>query len=178
MEKPLMAMKPSIINALLPIFIRNLFFSFIIILVLYAVSQTLITFGVITVAAVDVTIWLVGLLFLFAIAPLVIRIIVLYNTVYYFFKTHAISEFEFIIIKKYSLPYDKISNITVNISIWDRLCRAGDITLHTAEDVTPDLVLKYIKNPRKMEGRVYRMIDMQRHGIHHKRVHKHPRHHK
>jgi hypothetical protein len=178
METPLMEMKPNILNALFPVFLKNLFFSFIVILVMYAVSQVLTIFGVISLTASDVTIWLIGILFLFAIAPMTVRIIILYNTKYYFFRTHVISEFEFIMIKKYSLPYSKISNITVDISIWDRFCRAGDVTLHTAENITPDLVLRFIKNPKKMERDIYRMIDTQRHDTHYKQTHKkHPKHH-
>lgn len=171
----MLTLKPSIINALFPIFLRNLFFSFITILILFGILQVLVFFNVIILTASEILIWSVALLILFAIAPLAVRIFILYNTRYYFLKTHVISEFKFIVIKKYSVSYERVSNVTVDISVWDRITRAGDITLHTAEDVKQDLVLRYIKNPREMEKTVYNMIDFQKHRPHHEHHKEHHR---
>ena len=91
------------------------------------------------------------------IIPLTVRIIVLSNTKYNFYKNHLIKEFKFLSIKQQSIPYKHITNISINISLWDRLSNAGDIILHTAEDETPDLILQYVKNPKALEKKIYKI---------------------
>jgi len=156
MEKPLAILKPSLINALAAIFIRNIFYSFIIILVLYGVSILLETFNILD--PINKVFWVIIILLLVLIVPLLIQTVILHNTLYYFFRTHVSRELKFFVVKKHSVPYSQIVNITIDISIWDRICKAGDITLHTAEDKTPDLVLHYIKEPEKIEKHIYAMM--------------------
>ena len=82
----------------------------------------------------------------------------LHFTTYYFHDDHVISEIKFLSIKRHSLPYSKITNITSNISIWDRICNAGDLVLYTAEDKAPDLKLKHIADPEKIEKHIFSLI--------------------
>ena len=91
-----------------------------------------------------------------SLGPLSIEIFLLLNTTYYLFHTHVTREFEFIAVKKHIVPYNQIVDIKVNISIWDKVCNAGDIVLNTAEDVEPNLILHFIENPEKVEKHVVR----------------------
>lgn len=159
MDKPLMKMRPDIINSLFPIFARNLVYSFVVVLFMYVFFQVLVLYGIIYISTSHLIFMLFLLMLILAIIPLTIRLIILLNTTYYFYRDRVISEFEFVVIRKYSLPYNKIVNITVEVSVWDRITRAGDIVLHTPEDKKPDLVLKYIRNPKKVERRIYDLID-------------------
>ena len=177
MDRLLFKLKPDVINALFPMFLRNLLVSFVIVLVLYVITQLLVLINVLARTTNLILLWMAGSLVFLAIAPLLFRIVILLNTIYYFYHTHVISEFEFVVVKKYSLPYGMISNITTDVSVWDRMCRSGDITLHTPEDSRPDLVLRYIKKPRKMEKIIYDLIDRQKGGHHRPHTH-HGYHHK
>ena len=60
------------------------------------------------------------------------------------------------------MPYNQITNITLNVTLWDRICKSGDLTLHTAEDNAPDLKLKFLKSPKHIEKTIYNLIKMNR----------------
>ncbi|MFH1664331.1 MAG: hypothetical protein ABH986_06040, partial [archaeon] len=126
MEKHLLVLKPSLFNALIPTFIKNLVYSFIVVLILFGVSVLLETVNIINTYS-NKLFWLIIILIVFSIGPLIIKMIVLFNTNYYLFKTHVLSEFRFLAVKKQSVPYNQIVNISVDISIWDRVCNAGNI---------------------------------------------------
>lgn len=156
-EKPLLVLKPSITNALIPELARNLFYAIIVAIVLFVISLILKSLNIIEISK-DTIYYLIIVLIIIAIIPLIGKIIFLYNTKYYFFRNHVQKEFELILVKKYSLPYHQITNVTTDISLWDRLCRAGDIIVHTAEDTKKDLKLQYIKNPTEIEKGLYKMV--------------------
>jgi len=163
MEKPLLTLKPSIINALTPIFLKYLFLSFILTLILYGIIILIKALNILELSNKKIFLRLAVFLFIFSIAPMLFRIIILISTKYYFFETNLLSEFKFIIIRRHSVPYHQIVNIETKISLWDRFCKAGDIVLHTAEDNTiPDLVLSYMKDPEKIEKSIYHMIHSHR----------------
>jgi uncharacterized membrane protein YdbT with pleckstrin-like domain len=158
MEKPLLVLKPNIINALLPTFIRNLFYSFIAALVLFGVFLLLRLFNFIDYSTRLVIFFLIIFLLVVSIIPLLAKIVTLSITKYYFFRAHVVLESKLIKIKRESVPYHQIVNITIDISLWDRLCKAGDIILHTAKEESPDIILYYIKEPEKIESALHRLI--------------------
>lgn len=143
MEKALLNLKPNLVNALIPVVLRNLLWALVVSFVLFIFLSLKIVIIV---------------LFVIFLVPLAIQIILLSSTTYHFFKTRVVSEFKFVMIKRTSVHYNNIVRIATNISIWDRMCKAGDITLHTAEDRTPDLVLKFIDKPRKVENIINGLI--------------------
>ena len=158
MQKSLLTLKPRYINALFPLFLKNLFFSFIIAIILYGIYFVLDMVNVIDFTRSSVMTLFIVFIVVFSILPLLIRFIILYNTRYDFFKSHIVTEFKFFVIKKHSVLYSQIVNIKVDISIWDRICKAGDIILYTAEDKSPNVVLQYIKNPQQVERAIYKLI--------------------
>lgn len=162
MPKSITVLKPSVVNALIPLFLRNLFYFLIIALILYGVYFTLRPIIALDFSTRQIINWLLILSVLVVFAPLLIQIVILLNTRYHFYDTYLKSEFKLVIIKSKSAPYSQIVNITTYLSIWDRLTKAGDITLHTAENKAPDIVLRYIKDPGKIERALYRLISKHR----------------
>ena len=161
-EKPLLVLRPNFINALVPIFLRNLFYFLIVSSILYGLYFALRSVMVLDFSIRQIILGLLILSVLIVFLPLIIKIIILFNSRYYFYKTYFMKEFEFFIIRTQSVPYTQIVNITTDISIWDRITKSGDIILHTAEDKAPDVVLSYILYPDKVEKSIYRMISRQK----------------
>lgn len=161
MKSTELILRPYMFNALTPEFIRNLIYSMLINIGIYGImyiyqltmKNVFIEFG-------SLLFYVSFSLSTFAIAfiPVVWKIILLYNTNYYFFDDHVVNEFEFLIVRKKSVMYDKIVDMTIDVSIWDRICKSGDITLHTAENRSPDMKLRYIKEPFKIENHIYDII--------------------
>ena len=158
MKKEELILKPNIVNGIIPIFLKNFTDSFLIVLLIGGVSFLLKELGVIKYTNSSIITGLIILLFVMSLFSVLFKILLISNTRYYFYKTHVVSDFQLIKIKRMSVPYNQIVNITVDVSLWDRLCNAGDIIIHTAEDKAPDLTLFYIKNPKKMELSIYKMI--------------------
>lgn len=161
MQKPILTLKPDIVNALFPMLFRNISYSLIIAAIIYGFSFVLRAIDVINYSNRIIIFALIVFLLVISITPLIIRLIILANTKYYFFKSHVLKEFKFFSIRRHSLPYNKIVNITSHISVWDRICKAGDVILHTAENKNPDLVLSYVNAPRKIERGLYNLISKQ-----------------
>jgi len=162
MEKPTLVLKPSIINALFPIFVRNLLYSLVLVVILYGVYYILRFFKLVPFSNAAVIGFFISLLLVIAILPLCYELIKLVNTTYYFYHTHVSAEFALLAIKKHSVNYSQITNISTDISIWDRLSNAGDITIHTGQEQTPSLILTYISSPRRIEKIIYHLIHKNR----------------
>jgi uncharacterized membrane protein YdbT with pleckstrin-like domain len=156
-EQPLKVYKPNIVNALFPSLGKSVLISAIITVFLYGLSFVLTLVGV-NLPLTWTVFAAIGLFVIIALIPFLIQVISLVSISYYFYSTHVTREYNFIVQKKYSTPYSKIVNISVHISIWDRLIGAGDITIHTAEDNTPDMILKYVKPVDEVEKQLYEMI--------------------
>lgn len=157
MEQPIVIVKPSIMNALFPLFLRNVVYALLFVMLVNIVAYILQFFAVITYSSASVLIWSIVAILVLSIVPLLYRIFILSNTTYYFFNTHILSEFKFIMSDRHSLPYNQITNIEVDVSLWDRLCKAGDMILHTAQEVEPSLTLYYLKEPAEIERLIYRL---------------------
>ncbi|MBN2102121.1 MAG: PH domain-containing protein [Candidatus Aenigmarchaeota archaeon] len=161
-EKPLLVLRPHIFNAILPMFMRNLIYSIIINFGLFGILYITEYVGYMT-GTMQYGILVFYLLFIISTAfmammPLLWRIVFLLNTTYIFYKKHLVKEFEFIVIRTSSVSYDHIVDITISISLWDRICKSGDMTLHTAENRAPDIKLMYVSKPEKIEHLIYDII--------------------
>lgn len=159
MEKPVFVLKPSLVNAIIPMFMKNLIKSLVICLPIFAISAVLSSVGIITLGMDALFVIFIIALSFMAVIPLIFVMAILHFTTYYFFSNYAVSEFKFIMRKAYSVSYRNVINVSLSMSLWDRFCRAGDIIIHTAgESDDPDLTLKYIKEPRKIEQMIYKMM--------------------
>lgn len=162
MEKPLLILKPSIINALFPIFLKNLFYSFIFVVAVYLINHALKYFNLIHYSDILTITILIVLMFVIPIIPLSYNITKLTNTRYYFYRTHLLSETKILGIEKHSINYSQITNISTVISLWDRISNAGDITLHTGQEQTASLMLSFIRDPHRIEKAIYHLIHKNR----------------
>lgn len=158
MEKPLLKLRPSYMNALGPIILKNLFYYSMILGILFGLTYALLIINIIKLPINIIIIFYLILLLVLSFGTIFIRLIILSNTTYYFFRTHVLHEFRFIRINRKSVPYNQIVNVSTQITLWDRLCKAGDLIIHTAEDKSPDLHLYYVKNPESVEKNIYHMI--------------------
>ncbi len=156
MQKPIYVLQPDHINSLIPEFVKSFIKSIIL---------TLIIFSIVTVANVlEIADWRISrgqyflIVLLLTIIPNIFVFFSLWITQYIFYKDHVVVEQRFIFVRRKSAPYNKITNISTEVSIWDRLCEAGDLTLHTAEDTSPDIKLRYVENPEEVEEMIYRLM--------------------
>lgn len=157
-EEPLFILKPNIFNALVPIFAKNLFYSLIMGAIGLGLFWLLYEFGTVPYTMGQAFFWTVFFVLLFPAIPSLIKLFFLHNTKYFFYKTRLVSEFELFSVKRSSAPYQQIVSVTSKVSIWDRICNAGDLTVHTAEDSTPDITLLYIKDPHAIEAKIYDLM--------------------
>lgn len=156
-RKPILIVKPSIINALLPLFFKNLFFFSILSFGAYFLINIIntLTNNMIYSPNINIVLIIITILTLLSVS---IKFAILKLIKYSFYENIAVKEFKFIIINKRSVIYSRITNITLKVSLWDRLTRAGTITLHTGDDEMPDIIMKYIKNPERIEELIYSLI--------------------
>lgn len=164
-ELPL-TIRPQIINALLPLFMANMLKSVIPSTIISAIYAGMALVGIKGLYLSTTIFIFFGVLLLLTVLPMLYSIFVLAFTRYSLFDTHVESEFRFIAIQKKSAVYGKITNITTHMSVWDRICGAGDVYIHTANDDQPDVVLKYVKNPENIEKLLYSLIHSKRVRVH------------
>ena len=156
MEKPELTIKPNILNALLLVFLKYLLKLGLIAFILFLLLLLIRTIGFFQISVSILILWFVSLVLLFTLLLLSYRMFILSFTTYYFYRTHLTSEFKFLVKKKFSVSYTQITNVTTDVSVWDRICNAGDIIVHTAENQSSDLTLYYIKDPDKIEHLLYK----------------------
>lgn len=157
-EEPLFILKPNVFNAIVPIFAKNLLYSLMMGAVGFGLFWLLFEFGSVPYTMGQAFFWIGFFVLLFPAIPSLIKLFILHNTKYFFYKTRIVSEFELFSVKRSSAPYQQIVSVTSKVSIWDRICKAGDLTVHTAEDSTPDIALLYIKDPHAIETKIYELM--------------------
>jgi uncharacterized membrane protein YdbT with pleckstrin-like domain len=157
MEPPILTLKGSVFNALFPTYAKNILWALVILFPFFGGAYVLGHMGVGPSTAVVLSTYFVLVAF-GALVPLVWRIIVIVNTTYTFYHDLVVMEFRFFVVKQESVPYAKITNITVAVSIWDRITGGGDITVHTADDSQPNLVLYSVPRPRELHDRLRELV--------------------
>ena len=158
MAKPVFTITPDLVNALFLEFLKDLFVALIIVGVSYSGYLVLKVLKVITLTFDQILGWFILGSVLIIMFPLLLKVFVLLNTRFYFHHDRVESEFKFIIIKSQSALYSQIVNVRVEVSVWDRICNAGNIVLCTADDREPNVILRYIKDPKKVEHMIYKLI--------------------
>lgn len=158
MEKPLLVLKPNLMSAIVPIFAKSLLTMLPFGIAIFAIAYALKFSDIIGYSsrATAITVFIVFLALV--LLRMKYRLLMLRFTKYYFYKTHVISIFKFIKIRRNSLPYTQITNIKIHVSFWDRICGAGKIALNAAEGGSSSLVLYYIKDPYKIEKMLHSLI--------------------
>ena len=156
MEEPILTLKPNMLNAIFPVILANLFYAALLSSLIYGMTYVFGRFNIIDIPGkfiIALVIFLSILIF-----PTCFYLLVLNFTSYDFFPTRVSKEFNFLVLKKHSVPYNQITDIVTDITLWDRVSKAGNIVLHTAEEKSPNLVLRYIKEPEQVEEKIYSII--------------------
>src|SRR3989338_7046383 len=158
MEKPLLVLKSNLASAIAPIFIKSFLTMLPFGIVLWIIAYALKFFSIIEVSTG--ALMLAAMLGFLALVffKMKYKLLMLRFTKYYFYKTHVISVFKFIKVRRSSLPYTQITNIKIQVSFWDRICGAGKIALNAAENGAPSMILLYIKDPYKIEKMLHSLI--------------------
>jgi hypothetical protein len=98
------------------------------------------------------------IIFVLTFLSILVKVILLRRTKYVFYDNLAVKEFRFFIVRKTSVIYNRVTNISLKISLWDRMTSAGQITIHTGDDELPDIIISFVKNPERIEGLIYSLI--------------------
>jgi len=160
-EEPLLVLRPSFVNAFLPTLIKYILK--IIFYIAVPIGAIYISLNVLQQTKMNVAIVMI-LFFLgsitLAILSLIIKVFVFTPKVEYrFYKHHLEVESKLLQIKKKSVPYNKITNINSEISLWDRMTNSGDLVIHTAdENETGDIKILFLKNPLDLEKKIHALI--------------------
>ena len=154
-KKSVLTLRPSLVNALFPLFFKNFLFFGVVVFFVYFLGSIFLNFFDFFWPSVNLVFLVIFVLTLLSIS---FKLVVLGLTKYVFYESHAVKDFEFIIIRRRSVVYNRITNISLKVSLWDRLTNAGTIRIHTGDDEVPDMVMNYIKNPSKVESLIYSLI--------------------
>jgi uncharacterized membrane protein YdbT with pleckstrin-like domain len=151
--------KPSYINALIPLLAKNLFYVLLYILPIYGILVLLSFLDAINWSLNFISIMYILISFCISILIESWTIIKLVRSTYIFEKSHIIIQEKIFSIKTHTVPYSHIVNTTTEISLWDRLSNAGDLILHTAKNSEEgDVKLLFIKNPLEVEKEIHDII--------------------
>lgn len=159
MSDLLFEFKPNYVNALGPLIAKFTFYSFIITFVSHLIIEVLKNFDIIK-PTFNTYIFDAIIFFAIIIIKILTEAVILFNTRYLFYRTHIKKEFEFITLRSNSVPYDQINSVHLNISLWDQISKSGDIKITTADDGQKDLILHYVKEPKKIEEKIYHIIGL------------------
>lgn len=158
MEPPISVVRSSIFNALFPSYAKNLFYALLILFPLLFLGMLFSMLGFLALTVKELVTLYVITGMAVACFPLIAMIITYLNTEYYFYSDRVVREFRFFVVHQHTVMYAKITNITLKVTLWDRICNAGDITLHTADDNDPDLRLEFIIGPERVQQQLYGLI--------------------
>lgn len=154
--------KSHAINALLPQFLRHLFWNLIIFAILFAVYSL-----VDIIFTLDwwtpVLLWGILLVVAFSILKIFRDVLRVVFTEFRFYPQYVERRYKFLREKIHSVRYTNITDIKVERSVWDRVCGVGDLVFHTANEAYGDssvhaLVLKDIKHPHTLRDELDRRI--------------------
>ena len=151
------------INALLPHFLKHLFYNSLIFLTLYLiyfVSKLIVDLDY------DFKIILYGsiLTVLFSILKLSKNIFFIWTHTYVLTRTSIEDRYKFFSEDVHSISYSQITDIQIKKSLWDRICKVGDIYFHTGNDNYGDtqnkehLYLKDVKYPEKVKEEINKRV--------------------
>ncbi len=155
-------LKSDILNALLPKFLKHLFWNFIFFLFLYGLYK-LIDYSANLNFETEIILSLIFLTVLFSILKITKDLTFIYSTEFNFYSTHLEHKFKFIKEENHSISYSQITDVQVTKTLWDRICNVGDIHIHTGNDEylagnKNGLTLRDIKNPKNIREEIMKKV--------------------
>ncbi len=160
-EEPALILRPNIINAFFPTFLKIFFKIAIYVGIPLIILDVIVTLIKIRSDSLAIMIPLIiGACLILSILLILLKIFVFFPKIEYrFYKNHMEVESKLFKIEKKSLPYSQITNIDTQISLWDRITYSGDLIIHTADEKeTGDIHLLFLKNPIEIEKQIHLLI--------------------
>ncbi|MBR9700758.1 PH domain-containing protein [Candidatus Woesearchaeota archaeon] len=161
MAKIIFKVKPNIVAALFPNYIRWVwrFFCATIIVMIVLRFQSIVDYN---------EIWLASVLFpgIFVLSFFHVKhkIIRYHRTTYYFYENRFVSEFDLIIKRRQSIPYNQIRKLKHEQKLWQRAFHVADIrVMYQDEEGREDFILRAVKNPEDVEHKFYNLMKKQYH---------------
>lgn len=144
-ERPQMVLKPKIIAGIIPRFLAVLVPLGIVIAV---GSSFLFLLGP----------WLIPVAILVVVVAIFLSYMNLRSREYRFYSDRAEFFEGFLNINQNVVRYERVTDITYNRSVWERLWGTGSILLNTAGTHRKELRIGYIENPEEVYGRVQDLV--------------------
>ena len=148
-------------NALLPGFLKHLFWNSLFFLVFYWLYSVIADFyGVMSTQ--PILYW--GLFFVVIVSLLMMakEFINVYFSWFTFYDDRVQANFKLFTETTHSVNYAHITNIKVEKNLWDRICGVGDIIIYTSKnsgDGTPNhFTLSDVKSPEVLKERILKKI--------------------
>jgi len=162
-KKNCLIIKSNLINALLPDFLKHLWYNlaftlFLGLLYFFIGLFYNWTFDIYTIF------YLVGITLFLSFLAISIDLVRISNTKYRFYARHLEYHYSFIKENTHSINYSQISDIEVRKTLWDKLCGVGNLIIHTSNEDFKDpnkdyLVIKDIRAPdylkQQIMGRIH-----------------------
>jgi membrane protein YdbS with pleckstrin-like domain len=162
-DEEFLEIRSSLINALLPPFMKHVFYNSSFVFLLYLIY------------------WLFDLLFDFPYDFLVILslvfltlsisfILILKNVIriraksYKFYAHYMEEHYKLFHEENHTINYKQITDIEVKKNVWDRMCGVGDLIIHTSNDESIDsekaLIIKDIRKPELLKKQIIERIHL------------------
>ena len=154
-------LKSHLINALLPKFLRHIFWNAVIFMglfVVYLVIDRVFSLGYQN----ELIFYGIVLTLVFSLIKVTKDLIEIMNTEFRFYAHHVEQSFSFFKQVSHSINYSQITDIHVKKDVWDRLCKVGDVVIHTGNDIYHEggkhFTIRDIKYPDKLKEQISQRI--------------------
>ncbi len=137
MDSNFLLVKSSLINSILPKFLKHAFYN---------------------------SAFLVFLTLFFSFVKVSRDFFNIYFREYRFYSHHIEEKFTFFKEETHSINYKQITDIEVKKDLWDRICGVGNLIIHTGNDLDSDndssLIIKDIKKPDFIKEQIQERIHL------------------
>ncbi len=155
--------KSSLINALLPLFLKHVFYNSSFSVFVYLIYWLLdLIFNLDYDVLVILSIVFLTLLISFI---LILKQVIQIRSNSYKFYAHFLEEhYKLFHEENHTINYKQITDIEVRKDIWDRICGVGDLIIHTGNDEYSDqdkaMIIKDIKRPEHLKKQIMDRIHL------------------
>ena len=170
--------KPNLFSALFLEFLKQIlvnFFFFLPLLLIYLIIEFFFELAF----QAEAIFLLIGLTLLFSFFKISSKLIQLLNTKYIFTPSSIEKQTGIISKSSHSLHYSQITDIELSVELWDRICKVGDLVIHTPNDRYSNsvskhsMILQNVKKPEQLKNSILKKVSPHKEYAHSH----HPQHH-
>ena len=155
-EKDHYILKPNIKNAMIPKVVGSattaLFFTLILSMFLISMVDSK------TISKTSAILISIVIFVLLVAIPIFLRYMSLINTEYRFFRDKLEYYEGWLTINRHTIPYEKVTDVVMRKSLWDRLFNTATIGIITAGTYTGSVFLPYLNEPENTYHTLQRLI--------------------